>query len=57
MFPISINLSELPHPIRNKIIGSIKKQNVRYQLENQILSIDIKTMKKICEDDIALSSI
>lgn len=38
-FEVSINLSVLPLPLRNKYMLAIRKLNIRYGLENQLLTI------------------
>lgn len=44
---ITIDLSLVPLPIRNEIIGVVKKSRTHYLLENQKLQIDNDTLKSV----------
>jgi len=46
-YAISINLSKLPIPLRNKYMKIIKKLNIRYLLAEQILSFSHQYLSKI----------
>lgn len=48
-FEASINLSLLPLPLRNKYMLVVRKMNIRFNLENQILSIYEKDLLELIQ--------
>lgn len=49
-YAISIDLSLLPLPLRNKYIAAVKKLNMYYLLENQVLKISENNAKKLFDE-------
>ncbi len=49
-YAISIDLSLLPLPLRNKYIAVVKKLNMYYLLENQVLKISENNAKKLFDE-------
>lgn len=48
-FEVSINLSLLPLPLRNKYMLVVRKMNIRFNLENQILSVFEKDLLELIQ--------
>ena len=48
-YAITINLAKLSLPLRNKYMVVIKKLNIRYLLENQVLSFSNKHLCNIAD--------
>lgn len=49
-YAVSISLALLPQPLRNKYIVAVKKLNIYYLLENQILKVSEKNAKKLFDE-------
>jgi len=49
-YAVSINLALLPQPLRNKYIAAIKKLNIYYLLEDQILKVSERNAKKVFDE-------
>lgn len=49
-YAVSISLALLPLPLRNKYIAAVKKLNIYYLLENQILKVSEKNAKKLFDE-------
>jgi hypothetical protein len=49
-YAISIDLALLPLPLRNKYIAAIKKLNIYYLLEDQVLKISENNAKKLFDE-------
>jgi len=49
MYACSIDLKQLPLTQRNKIVTSVQKIGSYYTLEDQVISMDLKTMKLVME--------
>ena len=50
IYTISIDLSMLPIPLRNKYIAVVKKLNIYLLLENQVLKISENNAKKFFDE-------
>lgn len=48
-YEVQIDLKKLPLFKRNNIVDAVKRSGDYYQLENQVISMTIKTLKKITE--------
>ena len=46
-YAVSMDLSKLPLPLRNKYMKVIKKLNIRYLLADQVLSLSHKYLTKV----------
>ena len=49
-YAISIDLALLPLQLRNKYIAAIKKLNIYYLLEDQVLKISENNAKKLFDE-------
>ena len=49
-YSCSIDLKKLSITQRNKIVDLVKKSRSYYNLENQVISIDLETMKKVMKE-------
>ncbi len=49
-YAVSINLALLPLPLRNKYIAAVKKLNIYYLLEGQMLRVSQKNAKKLFDE-------
>jgi hypothetical protein len=49
-YAVSINLALLPLPLRNKYIAAVKKLNIYYLLEDQVLKISENNAKKLFDE-------
>jgi hypothetical protein len=49
LFEVSIDLKKLPLVQRNKVVDLVRATRAYYTLENQVISSDLNTMKKVME--------